>query len=152
MDCRFVSGWYDTKTVKQAMVITSYKDLNTTVVSALTEQYSNSRNFCDGDIYRSLRYCQLNGDKIGEGKWTARLWDTKLRDVIQLQNMAKKDPEMAKFQESLDALLPFAGLWPALQIGTFHRLLTLRCPEVSVIGRHTSLAKTGLRNYRIIYP
>ncbi len=35
-----------------------------------------------------------------------------------------------KFVESLDALIPFAGLWPALQPGTFTRLLDLHCPEV----------------------
>ena len=32
---------------------------------------------------------------------------------------------------ALDNLLPFAGFWPSLQIGTFHRVLNLECPEVS---------------------
>jgi len=36
---------------------------------------------------------------------------------------------MKEFQDALDSLLPFLGLWPALKIGTFHRVLTLRCPE-----------------------
>lgn len=31
---------------------------------------------------------------------------------------------------ALDKLLPFDSFWPALQIGTFHRLLNLQCPEV----------------------
>lgn len=36
---------------------------------------------------------------------------------------------MKDFRDVLDSLLPFVGLWSALKIGTFHRLLTLRCPE-----------------------
>ena len=35
-------------------------------------------------------------------------------------------------QCAFDHLLPFTGFWPALQIGTFHRLLSLRCPEASL--------------------
>ncbi len=30
----------------------------------------------------------------------------------------------------MDGLLPFPGLWSALQIGSLRRVLTLRCPEV----------------------
>ena len=36
---------------------------------------------------------------------------------------------MEGFRDSMDALIPYTGLWPALRIGTFHRLLPLRCPE-----------------------
>lgn len=107
------------------------QDLNPSVVTALKEAYSNSRNFCDGDIFRNLRYCQLRNDEAGAGKWMARLSESKQTDVAQLQNMAKKTPEMAALQDALDALLPFVGLWSPVSIGVFHRLLTLRCPEVT---------------------
>ena len=36
---------------------------------------------------------------------------------------------MERFRDSMDALIPYTGLWSALRIGTFHRLLPLRCPE-----------------------
>jgi hypothetical protein len=36
---------------------------------------------------------------------------------------------LERFVESLDALIPFAGLWPVLQSGAFTRLLDLHCPD-----------------------
>jgi len=60
----------------------------------------------------------------------ARLSESKRRDINQLQRMRDKSAEMFKLNEAFDKLLPYIGLWSALQIGTFHRLLTLRCPEV----------------------
>ena len=38
-----------------------------------------------------------------------------------------------EFWDSLDDLIPFAGLWPAIFIGTFPRLLNLHCPEVLIV-------------------
>ena len=107
------------------------QDLNPSVITALKEAYSNSRNFCDENIFRNLRYCQLRKDEAEAGKWMARLSQSKQADVAQLQNMAKKNPEMTGLQDALDALLPFVGLWSPVPIGIFHRLLTLRCSEVT---------------------
>lgn len=95
----------------------------------IREAYSNTSNFCDGDIYRHARQCNLAGDVAREHLWLARLSESKRRDVLQLQRLAEKDERMKKFRDVLDSLLPFVGLWSALKIGTFHRLLTLRCPE-----------------------
>ena len=55
--------------------------------------------------------------------------------------VAKEAPisPMTKFKKSLNNLIPFIGLWAALQIGTFHRILTLRCPEVIRLGGLKSL-------------
>jgi len=61
----------------------------------------------------------------------ARLSESKRRDVVQLQKMALKSMVMGALSEAFDKLLSYIGLWSALQLGTFHRLLTLRCPEVS---------------------
>jgi len=47
----------------------------------------------------------------------------------------------------MDGLLPFPGLWSALQIGSLRRVLTLRCPEVNSTYRPLYLstdAKTGI--------
>ena len=122
-------------------LLTPSQDLNPSVITALKEAYSNSRNFCDGDIFRNLRYCQLRKDKAGAGKWMARLSQSKQADIAQLQNMAKKNPEMAALQDALDTLLPFMGLWSPVQIGIFHRLLTLRCPEVTTAHMMPTLLK-----------
>lgn len=100
----------------------------------LREEYANERNFCDGDIYRHLRHSQLSGNSTEEGRWLARLSECKRKDVKQLQRRS----ELRPLTSALDNLLPFSGFWPALQIGTFHRLLSLKCPEVSFVSRHES--------------
>jgi len=49
-------------------LLISSQDLNSSVVTALKEAYSNFRNFCDEDIFRNLRYCQLRNDEAEAGK------------------------------------------------------------------------------------
>ena len=93
----------------------------------IREDYANSRNFCDGDIFQQIRYCQKRQDHAGEGRWFARLSECKRKDVKQLQ----KRKELQPLASALDELLSYVGFWPALQIGTFHRVLNLKCPEVS---------------------
>ena len=66
----------------------------------------------------------------GADKWMARLSESKQRDINQLQRMRDRSAEMSNLNDAFDKLLPYIGLWSALQIGTFHQLLTLRCPEV----------------------
>lgn len=95
----------------------------------IREEYLGASNFCDGDIFRHLRRCRLSNNP-GEKTWLARLSESKRSDILQLEKAADKDRQMRKFRDSLDALLPFAGLWRALHIGAFHRLLPLHCPEV----------------------
>ncbi|KAL2049567.1 hypothetical protein ABVK25_010146 [Lepraria finkii] len=91
----------------------------------IREDYANSRNFCDGDIFRQIRFCQINQDHAGEGRWWARLSDSKRKDVKQLQ----RSKELKPLALALDELLPYVGFWPGLRLGTFHRLLNVKCPE-----------------------
>ena len=86
-------------------------------------------NFSDGDIFRHLRHCSLRNEQSGKAKWLSRLSESKRRDLNQLERFAEEDKEMERFRNSLDELIPYIGLWPALKLGTFHRLLPLRCPE-----------------------
>ena len=105
---------------------------------------ARSSNFFDGDIYCRIRLADLQGQREEKRKWLARLSKSKQRDVIQLEGRAQgpKDPEMRDFSKELDELIPFRGLWPAFQIGTFHRLLSLRCPKVC--GRRSIYYKSRL--------
>lgn len=48
-----------------------------------------------------------------------------------LEKRAAKDPQTQHLKNAFDDLLPFTGLWPGLEIGTFHRLLSLWCPQVT---------------------
>lgn len=56
----------------------------------------------------------------------ARLSESGRKDIKQLQTRHDLQP----LTYALDELLPYIGLWPALQIGTFHRIINLKCPEV----------------------
>ena len=97
-------------------------------IHSIRNEYLNARSWFDGDVFRHLRRCHLLGDENGKMKWLSRLSAAKQRDVQILGK--RKGVHDKAFAESLDSLIDFTGLWPALQLGTFHRLLSLRCPEV----------------------
>ena len=101
--------------------------LDNLVARDIEEEYANSRNFCDGDIFQQIRHSQLAQDWQAEARWLARLSEGKRKDLKQLQRRI----ELRPLATALDRLLPFVGFWPSLQIGTFHRVLNLKCPEVS---------------------
>ncbi|KAL2056560.1 hypothetical protein ABVK25_002954 [Lepraria finkii] len=101
-------------------------DLNDLVRNELREHDSNASRWFDGDIVRQIRFSTLANDPSRRDKWLARLSKSKRTCLLRLEALP------GKFIESLDDLTPFAGLWPAVQIGTFPRLLKLRCPEKEV--------------------
>ena len=99
-------------------------DLSPQVKNVLRGHTVNSTKYYDRDVVRQIRIFTLHGDTTRRRKWLARLSKNMQRCLLRLKAL----PE--KFVESLNALIPFAGLWPALQPGTFTRLLDLHCPEV----------------------
>ena len=50
----------------------------------LREEYSNSLNFSDGEIFRNIRLYAKSGDQFSEARWWARLSYTKRKDLRQL--------------------------------------------------------------------
>lgn len=111
------------------MLIGSSSDLSEAGRRAVREEYSNALNFSDGDIFRHLRHCSLRNEQSGRAKWLFRLSESKRRDLRQLKRFAEEDKDMERFRNSLDDLIPYIGLWPALKLGIFHRLLSLRCSK-----------------------
>ena len=99
-------------------------DLSLQVKNVLREHDPNCAKFYDGDVLRQIRISTLRGDTARRKKFLARLSKSKQDYVKHLEAL----PE--QFWDSLDALIPFAGLWPAILIGTFLRLSNLHCPEV----------------------
>ena len=73
---------------------------------------------------------QRQNDKKEENRWLSRLSECKRKDLKQLQSRQ----ELKRLTTALNQLLPYVRLWPALQIGTFHRLLNLKCPEASYLN------------------
>ena len=111
-----------------------FEDSSNTLLQYIREQDPNSSPFKDGEIFRYMRLHQINNNLESANLWKSRLdkgkSGSKLNDIAQLLRAASKDDKMKAFLDSLDALLPFRGLWLDFQVGCFHRLLTLRCPEV----------------------
>jgi hypothetical protein len=79
-------------------------------------------------------------------KFLARLSDSKQDCVKRLELLP------VEFWDSLDDLIPFAGLWPAIMIGTFPRLLNLHCPEVLAFIPHLSPVLIRAGNDALLAP
>ncbi|KAH0542481.1 hypothetical protein FGG08_003152 [Glutinoglossum americanum] len=88
----------------------------------IQEQHPNSQPVSDGEIFQKIRYYHKQDNVQAEGKWWARLSDTKQKDVKQLL-------KMEEFVLVLDELLEIPGLWSTVKLGTLHRFLTLKCDE-----------------------
>lgn len=99
-------------------------DLSPELKDFLRAHDPNSAKFFNGDILRQIRISTLRRDGAERKKWLSRLTPSQRTYISRLEALPQE------FLDSLDALIPFAGLWPALQIGTFSRLSGLHCPEV----------------------
>ncbi|KAL9082764.1 MAG: hypothetical protein Q9165_008786 [Trypethelium subeluteriae] len=99
------------------------EELSEKLILQLRSEDANSHAFSDGDIYRHLRFYQLNHDDVQAQSWLARLSRRKQVDVGLLAS------KLTPVYNALDRLLPFVGLWGAVQLGTLHRILSLRCEE-----------------------
>lgn len=104
----------------------SKEHLSPALRKELAETDDNAKPTDDGSIFYHLRHRQIIGDKHESRRLKARLSDSKQRDYAQLQRQNK----LSRLRDAFDRLLKIPGLWPALRIGIFHRLLTLRCTEV----------------------
>ena len=81
-----------------------------------------------------MRLATLKGNAPRRLKWLARLSKSKKDDFIRLKKRSEKDAATREFRDSLNALIPFTGFWPAMQLGIFYRLLTIYYPEVVSIS------------------
>lgn len=99
-------------------------DLSEEVKNEFRERDPDRARYYNGDILRQIRIATLEGDDECRDKWLAKLSPSMRNWVNRL------DGQPRKLIDSLDALIPFVGLWPDFQIGTLPRLLNLHCPEV----------------------
>lgn len=93
------------------------------LVANLREEYANSANFSDGEIFRHIRMYHKGEQEREEKKWWARLTKDKAKDLKRI--LAVKE-----LREGFDNLLDISGLWDAFHIGTMRRYLVLKCHEV----------------------
>lgn len=84
-------------------------------------EYKHEQPASDGAIARNILLCWTT--KARQSSWWARLSKSKQRDLRQLL-------KVDAFREVLLRLTDFPGMWEPLEIGSLHRLLTMRCDEV----------------------
>ena len=93
----------------------------------LAEEYANSANFSDGEIYRKIHQYSSEQDKFAEKKWWARL--TKKKSEFLYRFFKHK-----RFPAAFNALTDIPGIWDGLNIGVLDKMMALKCDEVSDEG------------------
>lgn len=73
-----------------------------------------------------MRFSQQRHDAAEKNRWLARLSESERKNIKQL--LTRQNFRI--FIHALDELFLYVGLWPVLQIGTFHKVINLKCPEV----------------------
>ena len=102
--CGLLHRWYILTVTAELQTLTLTAGLSDDATRYIREEYSNARNFCDGDIYRHLRHHQMQQNAEESGKWLARLSESKRKGIRQLRE--KMQPLCSAF----DRLLPIIGL------------------------------------------
>ncbi|KAF3138944.1 hypothetical protein TWF569_008639 [Orbilia oligospora] len=90
------------------------------IYDELRDTFDNSQGFLDGEIFRKILLFQDNATSAK--KWWARLSKTKANDLKQLLKLHTTT-------EAFKQLLPYRGLWYCIRLGSFHRLLSIKCTE-----------------------
>lgn len=96
--------------------------------TALSEEYANSANFSDGEIFLKLREYDTRTEKQAKTMFAEmRMWGRLSRDKRKdLKQILKRKSVLA----ALDALRILPGLFTGFRIE--HRFLAMKCDEVGV--------------------
>lgn len=104
--------------------LTGIQDLPESERVRLAEGFANERAHTDGEIFHKIRFYHGRQEADAENKWWARLTETKRKDLRQLLRDER-------YSRAFDLMLPWPGLWTSMKLGSLHRLLCLKCDEVS---------------------
>lgn len=91
----------------------------------MQEEYANSLEFSDGDIFRYLVNAESSGDECAKKKWSARLdkWNKKNFNRLVVY-------DGGRFFNAFARLLPFSAFWSAFDFGALDRIFSMHCYEV----------------------
>lgn len=103
-----------------------FLDLSEVSRENIRDEYSHDLKLSDGDMYRSIRTCELTGNLDQVEKWKVRLSAKKLENLESLGSFKG-------LQDAFDKNIPFIGLWDSFQLGSFNRIFPMRCPEVCTV-------------------
>jgi hypothetical protein len=99
-------------------------ELPADIASVIREEDPNAKQYCDGDIYRSIRYYEAIGNVTEQEKWLARLTPDKRKRIDCM------DKRFRRLKQAFTRLLHFTGLWADLKLGYLGYILSLGCEEV----------------------
>lgn len=102
-------------------------------IRSLQERYSNNRRPPDGLVYERIRryegYLEDQVNRFAANNWWV---------VLETMCGSKKAKYLRAFfkhptlPQKLDQLLPIEGLWEGMRIGLLHKVLAMRCDQVSL--------------------
>ena len=99
-------------------------DTPRTVLARIAGSFSNEERPPDGKIFRNILLHRRLHEELSENQWWAYLDNSKPKDLRQL---LKNRP----LSTAIEVLVDMPGLWARCQLGALHRLLALKCDEVS---------------------
>lgn len=99
-------------------------DTSKSTLTRIVEAYAYEQRPSDGEIFRKIRLYHRQKDEESEKRWWSCLEKSKPKDLRQL---LRREQLVSAF----DTLIDMPGLWETVQIGALHRLLALKCDEVS---------------------
>jgi len=99
-------------------------DANREVQTCLIEEYSNEEKPTDGELYRKVRQYHFQHNLSFEMWRRARLRGNREQNLGGLLRYVE-------FTVAFDALLGIPGLWGGMKLTTLHKMIALKCDEVS---------------------
>lgn len=120
-----VSCRYDGDVLSEwTLPMSTLPDANRELKTCHIEEYSNEEKPADGEIYRKIRQDHFQQNLSFEMRWWAHLTPH-----------GRKNPKgLLRRQEltaAFDALLDIPGLWDGMMISTLHKVVAMKCDEVS---------------------
>lgn len=115
-------------------ILAGEEPLQEEFVRSLRERFPNDQRPPDGLIYERIRYYEgyLDGpvNRIAANHWWAALERVSGSKKGKYLRAFFKHPTLP---QAFDALLPIAGIWEGMRIGVLHKLVAMRCDEVSYL-------------------
>jgi hypothetical protein len=105
------------------------------LVQALKERFPNDNRPPDGLIYERIRHYEGLPDgalnRMAASNWWAALETAPRSKKRKYLRLFLKHPTLP---QKLNSLLVIGGLWEEMRIGLLHKVIAMRCDEVSCLS------------------
>jgi hypothetical protein len=103
--------------------------MSLTLRFALVDAFSSEKEPHDGHFYAKIRHYQCIGDDYLEDTWWARLASISIQKKKNLARLLRSQ----EYRSAFDCQIDMPGLRGGMKLGTIHKMLSMRCDEVSDI-------------------